>query len=680
MDKISITNFRKVKEKWDLEFAPITFFTGTNNSGKSSVLKALLLLEDYVKSDNHFELTFNGDNYNKHKIDCYSNAINWFNAKGENKNLELIFEYEHNSNSIKLIFTPLSVEGGVFSRGKLKLFQLITKDNSSLKIKHQGGDEYIMVVDNDLLRRKDRPDSKEILDNKLLRLTIQSLIEDNVDELGWINKEMGILEKELKEVDIELDKIDINRSFKHQNNNDLLFIKEKNEELIKGKSSLESWKKIHTVLKSSRLSEAHLLNLKQDFLQNEKRKILKRSIELNQELGDSKKGLKRVSTLIHNSENFESNSDIQFMPEFSLSDFDNSDRSFDFIIRRVLSKYFKNNESELGPENHRKSISKLMNLSDQVINSLRFNIEHLSPQRNNQTRLYLNDQKSNDINKLIDVHTHNPIDKRSVAAKYIKDWMGAFDIGSDYSITPIQGLASIIEIKEQKEGGWINLVDKGFGAGQIFSIILQIGLCINSNNYWKKRLTHRSKMNYNHLIIIEEPEANLHPALQSKLAEMFLETYQEHHINFIIETHSEYVLRSSQVLVKKHFNNEKNNEKGLINNSSDHVKSEKTVRLNKVLRELNLSLDKAAEHLANSGIEIKARPTTKLSNKEHEILIEGVRRDRTKKDIKDLPFAVYYFEKNDGPYKMRYRHDGKFMDEFGTGFFDVSSNLAFDIL
>jgi translation initiation factor IF-2 len=34
----------------------------------------------------------------------------------------------------------------------------------------------------------------------------------------------------------------------------------------------------------------------------------------------------------------------------------------------------------------------------------------------------------------------------------------------------------------------------------------------------------------------------------------------------------------------------------------------KTLRLNKVLRELNISLDRAVEHLATKGYEIDARP------------------------------------------------------------------------
>jgi len=57
----------------------------------------------------------------------------------------------------------------------------------------------------------------------------------------------------------------------------------------------------------------------------------------------------------------------------------------------------------------------------------------------------------------------------------------------------------------------------------------------------------------------------------------------------------------------------------------------KTLRLNKVLRELNISLDRAVEHLADKGFQIEARPTTKISNKEYEVLLDGFQTDRTKK-------------------------------------------------
>ncbi|MEI6866345.1 translation initiation factor IF-2 [Flavicella sp.] len=57
----------------------------------------------------------------------------------------------------------------------------------------------------------------------------------------------------------------------------------------------------------------------------------------------------------------------------------------------------------------------------------------------------------------------------------------------------------------------------------------------------------------------------------------------------------------------------------------------KTIRLNKVLRELNISLDRAVEHLANKGVEVEARPTTKISNEVYEVLLDGFQTDKNKK-------------------------------------------------
>ena len=37
---------------------------------------------------------------------------------------------------------------------------------------------------------------------------------------------------------------------------------------------------------------------------------------------------------------------------------------------------------------------------------------------------------------------------------------------------------------------------------------------------------------------------------------------------------------------------------------------------------------------------------------------------------------VYYFDDEKGPYKMNYRADGKFIEEFGTGFFDETRNIV----
>ena len=57
----------------------------------------------------------------------------------------------------------------------------------------------------------------------------------------------------------------------------------------------------------------------------------------------------------------------------------------------------------------------------------------------------------------------------------------------------------------------------------------------------------------------------------------------------------------------------------------------KTMRLNKVLRELNISLDRAVEYLADKGHEIEARPTTKISGHVYQVLLDGFETDANKK-------------------------------------------------
>lgn len=61
------------------------------------------------------------------------------------------------------------------------------------------------------------------------------------------------------------------------------------------------------------------------------------------------------------------------------------------------------------------------------------------------------------------------------------------------------------------------------------------------------------------------------------------------------------------------------------------MSEEKTIRINKVLRELNISLDRAVEHLKEKGHEIEARPTTKISTVEYQVLLDEFQTDMSKK-------------------------------------------------
>ncbi|CAH0336607.1 hypothetical protein FVB9288_02315 [Flavobacterium sp. CECT 9288] len=467
MEKITIQNFRKIKETWELNLAPITFLTGTNNSGKSSVMKALMLLDSFGNSKNHFELNFNQKHSRNHKIDCFSNAINRQNLK--EKLWDINFSIENKDYYIDYHFYPQENNDNRSEKGKLKAIKFKSKyDNSLFSITNLADDEYQLTIDNSFIHfRNNDPD---IFDEK-----------ENKNELDSIKI---VIEKDLKE----------------------------SESILK-------------ILEKTSLERVQFLD---------KVKSLKAK-------------LKEVNKKIKDLENNKIEDDLQFNPTFKLRDFGGSE-SIDKIIRRVLSSYFRDNEKGIGLSNSNRDLFRLTIIADIVVDALNLNITHLTPNRNTQTRLYVNDNGNNDIYDIIKRLSENPIKKKSTADAFLKKWMSNkfFDIGEDYNIKPIEGLASKIEIKEN--GDWINLVDKGFGAGQIFTILLRIANVINEENDIKDHGSARRFRKSTPIILIEEPEANLHPAFQSLLAELFLETWKEFGIQFIVETHSEYIIRNSQLL------------------------------------------------------------------------------------------------------------------------------------
>ena len=57
----------------------------------------------------------------------------------------------------------------------------------------------------------------------------------------------------------------------------------------------------------------------------------------------------------------------------------------------------------------------------------------------------------------------------------------------------------------------------------------------------------------------------------------------------------------------------------------------KTIRINKVLREFNISLDRAVEFLGSKGHVVEARPTSKISETEYQVLFAEFQTDKSKK-------------------------------------------------
>ena len=151
---------------------------------------------------------------------------------------------------------------------------------------------------------------------------------------------------------------------------------------------------------------------------------------------------------------------------------------------------------------------------------------------------------------------------------FINKWIQRYGIGQRFNIESLPGgiglVLKIYQGEEDSEGRI--LADFGYGISQLVSILLEIETSIlkaetvsevSIVNYEKQtaelfRLFNAGVERHVPICIaIEEPEIHLHPKYQSLLADMFMDAYQNYGINFLIETHSEYLIRKLQTYVGK---------------------------------------------------------------------------------------------------------------------------------
>jgi hypothetical protein len=121
---------------------------------------------------------------------------------------------------------------------------------------------------------------------------------------------------------------------------------------------------------------------------------------------------------------------------------------------------------------------------------------------------------------------------------FINKWVKAFGLGQRVSIELV-GYGAGVQIrlfKDDNDKQGTLLADEGFGVTKFIAMLINIEY---------QKLTGSNKFT----LAFEEPETHLHPKYQSLLAEMFVDAYKSYGIHFIIETHSEYLIRKLQTLI-----------------------------------------------------------------------------------------------------------------------------------
>lgn len=175
------------------------------------------------------------------------------------------------------------------------------------------------------------------------------------------------------------------------------------------------------------------------------------------------------------------------------------------------------------------------------------------------------------------------------AQKFIDSYLQKFGIADGIELNLSED-SSGTKIYLIKEGKRLELADVGYGVAQVLPIILQLGYLISINTpippFDDEELGWHDST-----IIIEEPETNLHPALQSKLADMFVECYKKYSIQFIIETHSEYLIRKLQYLTAKKEFAAKDSVIYYFNDPNNIPVGEKQVKKIEILEDGSLSDD-----------------------------------------------------------------------------------------
>lgn len=504
MNKIGFKNFRRFQNLPLLDYSGITFLVGRNNAGKSTLVKALLLIDNYFKSSNFMQLTFGNNVLEDANIVTYGRAKY---ATAVDNQIDFDFQFDN-------YMVLLSVTGDN-DKSFANIISLIMHDtatgfvfafdmlNKSLKI----GMEYV---------------SKSGNSNEALIQELEGLISD-------INTQLNI--PELKKTSKE-------------------YI-----ELITEKEKLEG--------KINELNPSHNAN--------------NNSYQLEGEFGSATSLSEIVTDLINYSQSEYSRifNNIQSGEE-TPEGFEDLKAFNDYGMRNIADGVFE-------------PFISFLQTSSTI---------YLSANPTKQSALFAIRDKSNALAQAINDYKQLNILDGEEEQRFVLDWMKAFDVGDNFKIEMYSGEA--YEMKINSKSGNIHLADKGMGSIQAMALIMKIACAIRRHNSNKKHREVYGLKEYK-TIIIEEPELNLHPALQSILAELFLKVYLEYGINFIIETHSEYLIRTTQFLVK------------------------------------------------DNDFEIAPN---------------------------DNPFCVIYFDDVKGPYKMNYREDGKFIEEFGSGFFDETRRIV----
>lgn len=580
---IGLENFRVFKEYTEFDFAPITIFTGTNSSGKSSVFKALMLLQDSWENNKLKYLDFTGE---RHHLGNFKNSIS-NNTDDKNEiSLSLKFSFE----DIKAKNTEAGIsqityrENFFLNHIKLDL-KFIDEfwglNNLSLISPELQNDKHQNII-NSLFPTEEREDYINFFSfvniEGLLNHYNQSSVFENIQEYERLGNEKFLLKGALVE-----------KKRKRQNKIRNSFEEGKNDssealdsEKIKSLEDLIKQGKFITpyidFLENVIPFEKYILNFFKNITSKEV-KIFKSSFEERLEVfGKERRDLftSKFKSVIINQLSFEgifSVNHTDIWDTWNVSAFLNYwgfPDEYKKILKQKLLDYNKGSLLEFEELLQVLSDYKLSDVIDESfisitdgffreyiksisksINSLQ-DIHYIPTIRANTQRIYTYKSQGTDMNELL-LKTHH-------VTEFVNKWCEKFGIADKVEIRDIKGVAKEVVLK--KNGKEMDLADLGYGVTQLLPIMLKI---INSFDLTLIRLDdimsleketlikniHKINHPNGPILMLEEPETNLHPKLQSMLADFLVDAAKTFEVTLLVETHSEYLIRKLQYLTAK---------------------------------------------------------------------------------------------------------------------------------
>jgi len=181
--------------------------------------------------------------------------------------------------------------------------------------------------------------------------------------------------------------------------------------------------------------------------------------------------------------------------------------------------------------------------SNKITKQRNYNTYNTSDVNSKFLHWYINN-KETPVSRKFDFHlsSHKQKTIGDSCLEFINKFLRIFELGSAIEIIYHENLA---KIQIHKSSGKFELSDEGTGQNKLISQILGLSMLLD---YEEKYDVFIHPVDFR-FIVMEEPERNLHPDLQSKLAYLFVELVDKYNCRLLIETHSEYFIRKLQVLV-----------------------------------------------------------------------------------------------------------------------------------